>query len=347
MPANKYALIRYRVIDECLTNRFRSYPSKEDIRAACEDALYGSQDARVSISTIEKDMHAMRNDISLGYEAPIAYHKYHKGYYYTEEGYTIKKIPLGREDIDALQFAAMTLYQFRDIPIFKAYEQAIEKVRESVALSSDSQDSTYLRHMLFEESVDEAGKQYLVPLLKAIREKRWVTMVYGSYKSESTKEYRIAPYLLKEYRRAWYVVGHDSAAEKVKTFGLERIRDLVVSEETYSVIDDFDAEEYFAHSVGITHFDTAPKKVRISVQRPLSEYIIANPFHRSQREVKSDSASVELEMEVIISHELVNELLSWAPHIHILAPAELRERYLDRLEGAMALHSPEKNVGRK
>jgi len=114
MPANKYALIRYRVIDECLSNKYRRYPTKEDIRAACEDALYGSLDARVSISTIEKDMYAMRNDAALGYEAPIVYDKYEKGYYYSDPEYTIKKIPLGEEDLDALQFAAMTLYQFRD-----------------------------------------------------------------------------------------------------------------------------------------------------------------------------------------------------------------------------------------
>ena len=43
MPANKYALLRYRIIDRCLTNRMRPHPSKEDLRLACEEGLYGSE----------------------------------------------------------------------------------------------------------------------------------------------------------------------------------------------------------------------------------------------------------------------------------------------------------------
>ena len=62
MPANKYALLRYRIIDRCLTNRMRPYPTKEDLRRACEEGLYGSEGERISISTIEKDLWAMRNE---------------------------------------------------------------------------------------------------------------------------------------------------------------------------------------------------------------------------------------------------------------------------------------------
>ena len=40
MPANKYALLRYRIIDRCLTNPGKPFPTKEDLRQACEDALY-------------------------------------------------------------------------------------------------------------------------------------------------------------------------------------------------------------------------------------------------------------------------------------------------------------------
>jgi len=163
-------------------------------------------------------------------------------------------------------------------------------------------------------------------------------MEYRSYKKGVSKNYTLAPYLLKEYRRAWYVVGRDKVADKVKTFGLERIAELNTSEEHF-VLEDFDSEEYFAHSVGITHFDTAPAVVRIRIKRPLSEYILANPFHRSQTQVSSSDDEVVIEMKVIISHELVNELLSWSPHIEILAPKALRIRFVDRLEQALAKHT--------
>ena len=48
MPANKYALIRYRTIDRCLRNEARPFPCKEELRTACEEALYGSSGDRMT-----------------------------------------------------------------------------------------------------------------------------------------------------------------------------------------------------------------------------------------------------------------------------------------------------------
>jgi hypothetical protein len=85
MPANKYALLRYRIIDRCLTNKGKTFPSREDLREACADALYGSGADQISLSTIDKDIWAMKNESELGYYAPIEYNRTHKGYFYTEE----------------------------------------------------------------------------------------------------------------------------------------------------------------------------------------------------------------------------------------------------------------------
>ena len=67
MPANKYALLRYRIIDRCINNRGRPFPTREQLRQECEDALYGSGGEAISLSTIDKDINAMRNEGELGY----------------------------------------------------------------------------------------------------------------------------------------------------------------------------------------------------------------------------------------------------------------------------------------
>ena len=41
MPHIKNALIRYRIIDRMLRNKYKTYPSTADLREACEEALYG------------------------------------------------------------------------------------------------------------------------------------------------------------------------------------------------------------------------------------------------------------------------------------------------------------------
>ena len=60
----------------CATKR--GPPFQGGIAAACE-ALYGSDGDRISTSTLEKDLNAMRYDGALGYYAPIAYHRDERG----------------------------------------------------------------------------------------------------------------------------------------------------------------------------------------------------------------------------------------------------------------------------
>ena len=135
MPANKYALLRYRIIDRCLTNPGKPFPTKEELRQACEEALYGSDGVHISISTVEKDLWAMRNEADLGYYAPIEYHRDERGYHYTEEGYSINDVQLNDDDLDAIRFATNTLIQFRDLPIFQQFDQALGKIADRLAVS--------------------------------------------------------------------------------------------------------------------------------------------------------------------------------------------------------------------
>ncbi|MCB0483495.1 MAG: hypothetical protein KDC37_02930, partial [Flavobacteriales bacterium] len=136
MPANKYALLRYRIIDKCLRNSQRPYPSKELLRSACDEVLYQSFGERVSPSTIEKDLYAMRFEEHLGYEAPIAFHKLRKGYYYTDPNYSLEKIPLSHEEIDAVKFAAITLGQYKELELFKQFGDAIEKILQRLDIGA-------------------------------------------------------------------------------------------------------------------------------------------------------------------------------------------------------------------
>ncbi len=99
MPANKYALLRYRIIDRCLKNTGKPYPSREDLRSTCEEALYGSGGDAISLSTIDKDIWAMKNEGELGYYAPISFSRTHGGYFYEDPEYSISELSLGDDDL--------------------------------------------------------------------------------------------------------------------------------------------------------------------------------------------------------------------------------------------------------
>ena len=87
MPANLNALIRYKTIDLCLSNRGRRWTIR-DLMDACSDALREHRGAESGISerTLRDDIRVMRSNM-LGFNAPI---KQRNGlYYYADPSYSI------------------------------------------------------------------------------------------------------------------------------------------------------------------------------------------------------------------------------------------------------------------
>ena len=323
MPANKYALLRYRIIDRCINNRSRPYPTKEDLRSECEEALYGSDGENISISTIEKDIWAMRNESELGYYAPIAYHRDHRGYYYEEDDYSINEVSLNDEDLEAIRFAANTLIQFRDLPIFKQFDQAIGKIADRLSVAPNLDTSGVDSFMQFESTPSSGGSLHLAPLLKAIKNKSEITIEYKKFSEANSSSYSLHPYLLKEYRNRWYLLAWDLNKESIRTFGCERIESVKVSFDSNFSDVYFNSEEYFKHAIGITVIDDSPPvEVVFKCSPILANYLKTQPLHNSQKLSVVDDG-YEVRMKVLITFELVQWLQGFSSEIVVKSPATL------------------------
>lgn len=81
MSIIKHKYIRFYAIDEMLKNSMHTFPTKEELRAKCEECVFGTfLEENTCISTIEKDLAELRAD----FDAPIEYDKQNRGYYYSE-----------------------------------------------------------------------------------------------------------------------------------------------------------------------------------------------------------------------------------------------------------------------
>ena len=337
MPANKYALIRYRIIDSCIGNKYSPFPSKEDLRQACEDALYGSHGQNISESTIEKDLYAMRFDTSLGYEAPIEYSRENRGYFYSDPNYSIKRIPLKEEDIAAIQVAANTLVQFRDSGIFQQYQEAISKILDAVAISNLKGKENLEKRVVFEDYPSYSGRHSLGPLFEAIINNRVVNFDYKPFGGKIGAK-KAHPLLLKQYDHRWYLIAFDTKNEKIKTFGLERMSNIEVLSERFESKADFEPEIYFKHSLGITRLEDHPAKIRFKASYVLSQYILTRPIHSSLVETKKEESGSIFEMDLVITHELIQWILSQGSQLEILTPQSLRSLIKQHLSETLSLY---------
>lgn len=335
MSKIKNAQLRYRVIDRCLKNSARTFPSKEDLRKACEEALYGSTGGSdICDSTIEKDMFAMREE----FDAPIKYSKVHKGYFYEDADYSIDKIPLSEDDIDAIKFATKTLMQFKDLGIFKNFGYAIGKIFDRVHITDNPLDSAVDKFVQFETVVETGGTDLLPQLLKGIKDKTIVTFEYAGYATEKAKERKVLPLLLKEYRNRWYLISFAFDKSKVITFGLDRIKKLVLTKEHFYKPVDFDSNNYFKHSIGITANESEPEEIHFKIDKVGSRYLESQPLHSSQKLIKEGPNRNTYELKVVISEELKRTILSYGSQLEVLKPKSLRSEIHEIVENMGQLY---------
>jgi predicted DNA-binding transcriptional regulator YafY len=334
MPKNKNALIRFRLIDDRLRNKYQKYPSKEDLRQFVSDKL----GMEISESTIEKDMKAMRSDSDLGFMAPIAYHKLHRGYYYSDENYTIANVALSEDDLDALNFATTVLEQFKDNPIFSRYTHAIDRIVDAVNLR-DVLDTGEENFIHLEQVPEQEGLEFLPSLINAIRERRVLEIDYLRFEFEKPKTHVVHPYLLKEYRNRWYLIGMNHKHEFVFTLGLDRMQAVRSRDDLQYVRKyDFDPVAYFENVIGITVMPEEPQDVVLSFRDVAKEYVKSLPWHHSQEVIEENEKELIIKLHVVPTPELKLNILSNGEKVKVLQPKSLQDDIAESIRKMKGLY---------
>lgn len=331
MPHIKNALIRYRIIDRMIRNPYKTYPSKSDLREACEESLFGSTYGdHICDSTIEKDLFAMRME----HDAPIKYSRKHEGYFYEDPDYTINDIPLSEDELESIRFAVQTLQQFQEVPYFKEFGSAIDKIATRVAVAGTEGNETSA-FIGFETAYSSIGNQWLPLLLTAIQEKKTCHFTYASFKSGIAKERNVLPVYLKEYRNRWYLISFDLEKSDWITYALERMDGLVVNEAQHLLKEAFNPSSFFAETIGITTEKKAAERIALRVNDIASKYIESQPLHSSQEKIGTN----HFVLTVQINEELIRTLLGFMGELQIISPSHLVQTWNERIQKQLSIET--------
>ena len=320
MPRNKEALIRYRVINRCI--RDYTYVTKSQLIEACERALDISP---IGERTIEGDIHAMRYDNGLGYYAPIKSDRNRKAYYYDPSDYSIDNIPLNDEELQSLTFAATLLDQFRNVEIFCKFTGSVQKIVDAVNINRVLDEKGTLNFVDFEKVSFVKGSEYLDTIINAIRHKHVLKISYRAFHSEKDHHHDIHPYLLKEYRNRWYLIGYHDYFREIRIYGLDRIVSLEVNPKLNYIDSHFSPEDYFKNVIGIFSPMGEPPEIILEFDKETAQYIITQPIHESQKMIGETEDSVTFSLKVHPTVELVQIILGWGSAIRVIMPDNLKE----------------------
>lgn len=328
MPAPTDAPLRYQIIDSCLTNEFRPYPSMADIIKACKKEL-GKE---YSIETIQKDILAMKKNEKLGYFAPIKYSNLHQGYFYTVADFTIKTAELNEKEIEAIELAAGILKHFKGLKVNDSFNHALDKLLSSVDKEKFKGTKGLSEAIQPEEVPYLQGMEHFAVFTSAIRKQTPVSFIHYSYSKLRFKSIIIHPYLIKESNKRWYIVGYSEDHKEVRNFGIDRVYDPIALNKTFIVNSNSNLLNLFTNKIGLNTLknyknnNEQPEEVILKVSSEISNYLKTLPIHHSQKIIHhTNHGSIVITLNLVPTIELVAIILSYGSNMIVESPQWLKK----------------------
>lgn len=314
MAISKFPFSRYQVIDREL-RRYDFVKTKE-----LKDAIEKSLSISVTERMINDDIIAMRDDPKIGYKAPIEYNKSKKAYFYSDKNYTITAFGLKENDINALMFYAKSINQYKEYEVFEDFSNAIEKVLDAVKIrkgvSSIGQAKTIVQT---ETTPKVTGSEWIPRIVRAIDSNQTIEIEYHKFSETEHSIREVEPYLLKEDRHRWYVLGKSLTKGKVTTLALDRIIALNVLDKKF-IPPAFDFNSHFQFSFGITVPPNEPIEVVLSFKQLQGYYLKTLPLHSTQKILIDSEDEFRISITVKPSWEFYDKILGYGGNVKVLSP---------------------------
>ena len=190
-----------------------------------------------------------------------------------------------------------------------------------------------LQKRILLESIPSGGI-CLKRIIKAMREGRKILIQYQKYSSATTKTYTAEPYCVKLFKRRWYVL---IKTDHLAIFSLDRIIDIEITQEKFTIDADFDAEKYFAESFGIM-VDRNTESTRIILRAyGMEKYYLRDlPLHPSQREITANEEYADFEIRLRPTSDFKAHILSRGEWLQVLEPQWLATDIQNWLQAAIS-----------
>jgi predicted DNA-binding transcriptional regulator YafY len=188
-----------------------------------------------------------------------------------------------------------------------------EQVREVV----------WARGSLVATGMNRSDLKALTPALeklrRAIREHRSVSMNYQSAQLPHPTQRGLDPYALVHRWGWWYVIGFCHVHEEVRTFRVDRIAEISLSDATFNIRTDFDLQAHLKNEL-----QAQPQiKAKLKVEASASHLITSNRSYWESIEEQTDGSMI-VTFSTPALEWAASTTLAYGPAVEVLEPPELR-----------------------
>lgn len=166
-------------------------------------------------------------------------------------------------------------------------------------------------------------------LSRATAERRTVQLRYFTASRQATTRREVDPYHLHYVGGALYLYGYDHLRRAVRTFAVERIRSLSVTDHAYQLPLGFDIEDYLGDALVV--MQGRPVGIELVFDKPTAAWVRDRLWHPSQRMEPAGAGRLRMTLRVADTRELLGWILSFGRGVRVVRPTALRDRV--RAEG--------------
>lgn len=276
------------------------YPSREQIAEYLKD----NGCKPINMRTFQRDLENIRSN----YDLSIKYDPQRRGYYINTEETT-------RDLGDVMRFIELA---------------------ETADILNAPQKGSLSAYLSFSPATTPKGTEHLRSLLSAAMNSFVIEFDHQKYDEAESTHIVAESYMLKEFDERWYLFAYVPAKGAFRTFGLDRMDSLVVTDVGFERLPERVREaEKFNNVYGLVYMpdqtpDAPIETVSLRFAPFMMGHLEALPLHHSQTEDGN-----EVTLKVIINPELQNKIMSYGEHVEVLAPESLRQSIRKRHEEAL------------
>ena len=176
--------------------------------------------------------------------------------------------------------------------------------------------------------------------MEAMTEGHKLVINYMKYTSSQADRLTLHPYAVKEFAKRWYLVAHCEERGALRVYGLDRIKNMDVIEDSFKMPANFDVDETFATSFGTYLPEGKAQSITFKTSETEARFIRDLPIHGSQEEVQTDDeGQVTFNIFVCPNKSLIMEFCKYGNKLEVLSPAEVRKAVAEELAAALELYN--------
>ena len=190
-----------------------------------------------------------------------------------------------------------------------------------------------------------SGNQHLLQVLEAMRENRMLRICYQDFYDVEAREVLLQPWLVKVFKRRWYVVGPmdsktSALPNSIRRYALDRIEHIETMNENFKMPSDFSADDYFKEAFGIIvdkeDYNVEAIRLKVYDTNHRRDYLRSLPLHWTQQETEQHCNYSIFEMRLAPTYDFMQELLSMGGEVEVLSPDYVRQEMKWRISDMMA-----------